>query len=554
MIPSLAFPAKPPAPPAAALRWLVPAVAVAAAVATVLLGRACFPTLAFDPDSAAYLFQAKLLAEGRIAAPAPPEFGFSPSPHIDIYRGLWFAKYPFGNALMLAPGVLAGAPWLMPAIATGLTLLLFFGIVRTLYDDRVAALALLLAVLSPTTLPMGATLLSQPASRLCIAAFLWAILRMLRAPPGLGRQLWAALAGLALGYGFNTRPLVAIVFGVLGAGLALAVLARRPDRAGFVRPALWAAVPWLLMLGLYLAWNAALTGDPLLSPYHALQQADRMGFGLRGEGYTPFVRDFRIRFTPGHAFARIWLHTLPCVLFNTLGWGAYDPSMLFPNVPEHRFPVLAPLLLLPLGLILLPFAGRRRRPADLFCGLAFLTTLASLLFQYSDHASWGSTPVHCSYYSEAILFGLIPLIARGILILHAAAARRLGQAGPWAFAVAGALLLANTLHGDARLVRWLRWWDPAYQVLPGLVAEARLHHAVVFVAHTRNAPLGAYPFVPLDQADIVYFRTGPLPAWGLNNPDWRLPYRQYFAGRAAYLYDKGVLRPLDTAAATRPLR
>ncbi|MFO1059920.1 MAG: glycosyltransferase family 39 protein, partial [Dongiaceae bacterium] len=307
--------------------------AAAAFVAAALLGRACFPYLAFDPDSAAYLFEARLMAQGRIAAPAPPEFGFSPSPHIDIYGGLWFAKYPFGTSLMLVPGVLAGAPWLMPALATGLTLLLFFGIVRALYDDRVAALALLLAVLSPTTLPIGASLLSQPASRLCMAAFLWGLLRMLRAPPGRRRQLWAALAGLALGYGFDTRPLVAVVFGVLGAGLVIAVLARRPDRAGFVRPAFWAAAPWLAMVGLHLAWNAALTGQPLLSTYHVLQHADRMGFGLRGEGYAPFVRDFRLRFTPGYAFVRIWVHTLPCVLFNTLGWGAYDPAMLFPRDP-----------------------------------------------------------------------------------------------------------------------------------------------------------------------------------------------------------------------------
>ena len=85
--------------------------------------------------------------------------------------------------------------------------------------------------------------------------------------------------------------------------------------------------------------------------------------------------------------------------------------------------------------------------------------------------------------------------------------------------------------------------------------EAGLHHAVVFVPHTRGAPVGAYPFVPLEQADVVYFRTGPLPAWGLNNPDWRLPYRQYFAGRTPYLYEHWALTPLDpAAAAARPLR
>ena len=196
-----------------ALNWYPIVIAVGTGAMCLQIARICFPYLAFDPDSAANLFQAKLFAQGVLAAQAPPEFGFSSSPHIDIYNGLWFAKYPFGTSLFLAPGVLVGMPAIMPAIATCLTLLLFFAIARELFDRRVAALALLLAAFSPATVVMGSTLLSQPISRLFVALYFWSLLRALACAGSERAMLYGALAGLALGYDFNTRPLVAVVCG-----------------------------------------------------------------------------------------------------------------------------------------------------------------------------------------------------------------------------------------------------------------------------------------------------------------------------------------------------
>ncbi len=210
-----------------------------------------FPYLAFDPDTAAYIFQAKLFASGTLAAPAPADFGFSPSPHINVYNGLWAAKYPFGNSLFLAPGIFIDLPWLMPALATTLSLILFFDIARMLFDGRTASLALILAGLSPATLILGATFLSQPTSRLFLAMFLWALLKCLKSPSvALG-----ATAGLALGYAFNTRPLVAAVFGVASLLLVLTALARNRDRVRLARPALASFVALAAMMAMFLLWN-----------------------------------------------------------------------------------------------------------------------------------------------------------------------------------------------------------------------------------------------------------------------------------------------------------
>jgi hypothetical protein len=119
-------------------------------------------------------------------------------------------------------------------------------------------------------------------------------------------------------------------------------------------------------------------------------------------------------------------------------------------------------------------------------------------------------------------------------------------AASFALVAAAALLLVNTLDTHWRMALRFADWDPHYQRLPELVAAADIHNAVIFVPHTRNAPIGDYPFVPLAQADIVYFRTGPLPQWRLDTPDWRTAYENYFSGRAAYVFEDAGLRRLDT--------
>ena len=138
--------------------------------------------------------------------------------------------------------------------------------------------------------------------------------------------------------------------------------------------------------------------------------------------------------------------------------------------------------------------------------------------------------------------------ATSISRIAAVGAGRVGGAARLFFAAAGALLLANTVHTQLADVRWLKHWDPHYQQLPQLVAEAGIHHAVIFIAGSRNAPPGEYPFTPLDQADVVYFRLGPLPAWGLTTADWRVAYERYFRGRSAYLYEQWALRRLEPPA------
>jgi hypothetical protein len=277
----------------------------------------------FEPDTASYLFQARLFAEGRLAAEAPPAYGFSPSPHINILYGKWYSKYPFGNALMLMFGVFVGAPWLIPALASGGSLLVLYYLARDVFGERVALIAVVAGLISPATLGMGSTWFSEPVSRFFLALYLFGLLRALE-----GRHIgYALLSGFALGYAFNTRPMPTVAFGVGGALLALYSLVRGMGRRRWTRAMGAFLLPFSAMMGLAIAWNAYFTGNPFRFTHNAAQRHDILGFGRRTEGYDADVANAFL-FTPQWAVERLWRHVLPCVSFNTLGWGYYQPGLL----------------------------------------------------------------------------------------------------------------------------------------------------------------------------------------------------------------------------------
>ena len=74
-------------------------------------------------DEHANYFQAQVFARGAVSAPAPLSRNSFFIPFVIVREGLWFGKYTPGFPLVLALGVLAGAPWLVNALASALALL-----------------------------------------------------------------------------------------------------------------------------------------------------------------------------------------------------------------------------------------------------------------------------------------------------------------------------------------------------------------------------------------------------------------------------------------------
>jgi hypothetical protein len=494
----------------------------------------------FEECEASYLFQAKLFAQGRIAAPPPPEMGLSIINN-NVAAGKWYSRYFFGNALLLSLGVLIGAPWMIPALASGAAVFVLYKILLEVYGPRTALLGAILAVLSPATLVLGALPYSEAASRLFLGIFLLSTILAIRRSSG----VYAALSGLALGYSLNIRPLTAVVFGSVGAAMWLYRF-REEKAAPLIRHAALAVALFLPGVGLMLAWNAALTGSPWQSTFNAAQPYDRMGFGAHAEGYDLDPRRIDV-YTPVKGVERALTKTIPAVSFTSLGWGYYHPLVnrwLLSGSASSRARLLLRMTptLLPLLLMCLPLLRGSRGRYDAFFFCLPLLNLAAYFFLYGDGSTWGNSPTETRYYSECMMFGMLPLVARGLLIAWEWLRLRWRGRAPFVAAALGSLLLLNTLYTYAHF-DW-SYRGAFYWGLERQVREQAIHHAVIFVPGTR-APLGGYPFQNLQEADVVYFRLGPSKMWGLPPRDPADVYARYFQGRRAFLLQDGNLVALE---------
>jgi len=245
------------------------------------------------PDGALYRFQAQTLASGHLVAPAPPmtePFRFLPM--LRMTQGRWFGPTYPGFALLLLPGLVLGADWLINPLLGGL---LIFGtslLGRRLGGDAVGFLAALVMATAPLHLTLATTYLSHVA---CACLLTYAMLLLVaRAPHPTVRGL---LAGLLFGWGVAIRPYTSVWLFLPAAAILLARSRPwTPARLRTLGAFAAGAVPWALAI---LAWNRMLTGDPVKTPYSFWWDGLRLGFvdlartrifdGTAYDRYTPFV-------------------------------------------------------------------------------------------------------------------------------------------------------------------------------------------------------------------------------------------------------------------------
>ena len=294
-------------------------------------------------------------------------------------------------------------------------------------------------------------------------------------------------------------------------------------------------IPFVVMLGVCMAWNTHFTEDPFLFTHTVAQPYDKIGFGARTEGYEPNIEQAFI-FTPAWAVERTWRHILPCISFNALGWGSYHHNLLKDIELSLMWFIAFVPLILPWCLVLLPFFHTSRNKYDVLCLSFLIGNLLLYAFFYFEGSTWGYTPVNARYYTESTFLGFIPLVARGMFILYERYKPLQRRGLAVTVGICFLLLSVNIVWSYIRIGERYQNWSPVYQKLPPMVAERNIHNAVIFVSQHRGAPIGDYPFQSLEAADIVYFKIGPAPRWKLTNSDWENVYAQYFKGRSAYLY------------------
>lgn len=274
-------------------RLLAGLVTVAAAVAATVVGVRLFPFHSVNHDEGVYLAQAAMLLEGQLFVDPPLPDLFRPWFFVERPDGLLYPKYAPVPAATFALGWLAGSPRLGLVAVTAAVTLLTYALAAALFDRRRGLVAALLLFASPLFLVHSGVFLPYAPTTVWNLLFVYAYVRADRDRS----RRWAALAGVAVGVAFFSRPYTAVAFAapfVVHAGWSLRT--RAADGSPLHRPTVGrqalTAVGGLAGVAAALGYNAATTGSPLVFPYQAFAPADGIGFGHReilgyDRQYTP---------------------------------------------------------------------------------------------------------------------------------------------------------------------------------------------------------------------------------------------------------------------------
>jgi len=483
-----------------------------------------------DVDLSAFLFQAKVFAGGRLSMPAPPNLGFGSTPNLEIFNGRWFSGWPPGSELILALGVLVHAPWLIPPLLSAAMLILAYLAIKEAYTAVTARTYIILLLISPAFLLISGCWWSENTSRTFLAGFILFLIKYLNR----SKIRYAVLAGFFLGFAFLSRPSDAVAVGSAAGIFSLFYLSSTHEYYRIFQLLGRFLSGFMFMLIIWLLWNYHCTGDLFKPSDFTTQVHEGYGFGWRGAGPNIDISKDGYYFSPEMALQRLPKHTLPSIFYNTFGWGEYQTEC-----PRGFYYYLK---LLPaaftLFLMMVPIFFRNRSKWDfLFLGI-FLGFLAINFFWHDDQSIDDFTAVGVRYYNEAILLGIIPLVSRGLIITYNRIRQKKLLRLLFYFLLAA--LLSNTVLSHRDQFRKWRKHDSIFKTIPKLARELHLNHAVIFIKNLPKAPIGDYPFVSIKDANIIYYRLGPAPRWGLmEDENWQDVYRQWFQGREAYLFIPG---------------
>jgi len=221
-------------------------------------------------DAMVQLTQARYVAAGRLGGPLDPLSEFWHLPNSITTKAGWVSQYPPGHVVLLAVGMILGAPILVGPLLAGVAV--FFTALtgdRLFPDDRaVGRLGALMLALSPFFLGLAGAYMNHVAAAAFISIAVYAAIRRAEG----GSFAWAVLAGAATGAVFTIRPLTAIVTSLIVAviwmyrandGFSAALPKTVKDAGG----AALGIAPFIFAIG---AYNKHFFGSALRFGYSAL--------------------------------------------------------------------------------------------------------------------------------------------------------------------------------------------------------------------------------------------------------------------------------------------
>lgn len=247
---------------------------------------AIFSRLPGFGDEMNYLIQGRIFASGHFSVPEPDfELAkFFKVSWMDIFGtdGRIWDYHPIGNSLILALGWLLGNYWLtVPLIAGGVVAAQFL-LAREILESKFWAGIYVLALCSSHYfLTLAASFMAHATCLLFITVYALAISRYLRNEQS--RYLY--LGAIAISLAFITRPVSAVLFGIVP---SLVVLARSPVKkwTRFIAPTTVA-----IIIASSLFWYAYIISGHFTFPY--LIKGPEMGQTLTARWQRGW--DFRLK-------------------------------------------------------------------------------------------------------------------------------------------------------------------------------------------------------------------------------------------------------------------
>ncbi|SEO88293.1 4-amino-4-deoxy-L-arabinose transferase [Halogranum amylolyticum] len=263
-------------------------VALLAGIAVYVLATNLFPYHSVNDDEGVYLLQASMLLEGqlflypgRLAEVVRPWFFVVADAPTEVGGVEMYGKYsPVVPAVFALSKALTGRFDVVLGVVAAGNAALVYGLTAQAFDRQTGALSTLVLLGSPLFLVTSATFLSYAPATFFNLLFGFAYVRAARRES----LPWSVVAGTAIGVVFFARSYTAVLFALPFIGHTLVSLWRawKAEEFGPVFGRyLGIAVPGLCFVGATLAYNAVVTGDPLVFPYAAFAPADGVGFGRR---------------------------------------------------------------------------------------------------------------------------------------------------------------------------------------------------------------------------------------------------------------------------------
>jgi len=266
-------------------RWVSGLLIAVMLAAIFYVARTVLPDTAITTDEHSYLMQAHQFASGKLKYPYPGDHLHDFVWHrlsmviCDREHG-WFSRYPPGHALWLVPGVVIHAPFLMPVLASLISLCFLAATARRIGVAR--PLILYLFACSPFFLFMHATLLSHTTAFAAACAMLYGYVRWFNER----QSAWMIFSGLSWSYLYLTRPFTAFMIGIFfGLHAMVTLFHHRREKSVWFAVACFAGCAGVGIL-LNMIYNLIMLGDPFTPPYLFYKPEETLGFGAGRMDHT----------------------------------------------------------------------------------------------------------------------------------------------------------------------------------------------------------------------------------------------------------------------------